>query len=114
MLTMIVDFFRFWINIVMKGIPEKRKTHEKLYKYYKTPKIANRCSQLITSNWIYSLVKNKGVKLPFVAKIKISHTFAYNNKTIDTSTYFVNVKTASNINSLKTIDSEDDRKIENV
>ena len=22
----------------MKGNPEKRKTHEKLYKYYKTPK----------------------------------------------------------------------------
>ena len=23
----------------MKGNPEKRKTHEKLYKYYKTPRV---------------------------------------------------------------------------
>ena len=46
MLTMIVDFFRFSINIDIKTKKmlwkvitlKKRKTHEKLNKYYKTPK----------------------------------------------------------------------------
>ena len=55
-------------------------------------------------NWIYSLVKNKGVKLPFVTKNKNNYdylvTFAYKNKTIFTSTYFVNLKIVSNLKSL--------------
>ena len=45
MLTMIVDIFRFWINIdiktkktLWKETLKKEKTHEKLNKYYKTSK----------------------------------------------------------------------------
>ena len=76
-LTMIVDFFRFWINIDIKTnktlwkVTLKKERHMKnCINIIRRQKMANRCSRFIISSWIYSLVKNKGVKIPIVTKHK--------------------------------------------